>query len=66
MSERTDAEESVDEVLISINAVSNVIGTTDLRRPQVEEILKKIPMEMMDRIKVLKNLDSRIKHFSPE
>jgi hypothetical protein len=53
MTERTDAEEALDDALISANAVASVIGMADTRRPFVEEILNKIPIEMMERIKVV-------------
>ena len=52
MTERSDAEETLDDCLISVNAVSNIIGQSDIRRPYVEEILSKIPLEMLEKIKV--------------
>jgi len=51
MTERTDADEALDDALIAANAISTVVGQEDMRRPYVEEILKKIPVELMDRIK---------------
>ncbi len=51
MSEKSDAEEMLDDVLISVNAVSAMIGTTDVRRPMVETILAKVPLDLMDRVK---------------
>ena len=51
MTERTDADEALDDALIAANAISTVVGQEDMRRPYVEEILKKIPVELMERIK---------------
>ena len=51
MTERTDAEEAVDDALISVNAVSEMVGQADGRRQHVETILNKIPLEMMEKIK---------------
>lgn len=51
MQEKTDAEETLDDVLLSVHAISQIIGQADTRRPYVETILSKIPLEMMERIK---------------
>jgi hypothetical protein len=51
MSEKSDAEETLDDVLISVQAISGMIGETDIRRPQIETILEKVPFELMERIK---------------
>ena len=51
MTERSDAQEELDDALVSLNAVSNVIGMADIRRPLVEEILSKVPMELMEKVK---------------
>lgn len=50
MSEKSEAEETLDDVLLSVNHVSTMIGQSDLRRPLLETILGKIPLEMMERI----------------
>lgn len=51
MSEKSDAEEALDDVLISVNTVGTMIGEADPRRKLVEIILSKVPMELVDRIK---------------
>ena len=51
MTERTDADEVLDDALIAANALSTLVERQDTMRPYVEEILKKIPVEMMERIK---------------
>ena len=51
MTERTDADEALDDALIAANALSTVVDQQDTRRSYVEEILKKIPIELMDKIK---------------
>ncbi len=51
MGERSDAEESLEDALVTVNAISQTVGMSDPRRPQVETILSKIPLEMMEKIK---------------
>ena len=51
MTERTDADEALDDALIEANALSTVVDQQDTRKSYVDEILKKIPIELMDRIK---------------
>ena len=51
MSEKSDAEETLDDILISVHAISNMVGETDARRKLVEIILNKVPYEMIERIK---------------
>ena len=51
MGERSDAEEAVDDTLISLNAISQIVGQSDLRRPNVETILQKVPLELMEKIR---------------
>ena len=51
MSERSDAKEELDDSLVALNAVSQVIGMADARRPLVEVILSKVPLEMMEKVK---------------
>ncbi len=51
MSERSDAEEALDDALITVNGISQTVGQADIRRPHVETILSKIPLEMMDKIR---------------
>ena len=51
MSEKSDAEENLDDVLISLNHISSMIGETDARRPKLNTILNKVPLEFMDKIK---------------
>ncbi len=49
MSERSDAEESLEDALSAVHAVSQTIGQSDPRRPHVETILSRIPLEMVER-----------------
>ena len=51
MTERSDADETLDDALTSVNALSHMIGQSDMRRPHVETILNKIPIEMLERVK---------------
>lgn len=51
MTERSDAEEALDDALISLNSVSQMIGQSDLRRPYVDTILGKVPLEMIERVR---------------
>jgi len=51
MAEKSDAEENLDDVLISLNHISSMIGETDARRPKLNTILNKVPLEYMDKIK---------------
>lgn len=48
-SEKSEAEEKVDEVLESVNAINKVIPQRHPLRPCLEEILKKIPTELFDK-----------------
>ncbi|TRY67592.1 hypothetical protein TCAL_03463 [Tigriopus californicus] len=50
MTERTDAEESLDDALATLHAVGQIIGQNDLRRPFVDTIMAKVPIEMMEKI----------------
>ena len=51
MSEKSDAEENLDDVLISLNHVSSLIGDADPRRALINTILNKVPLEHMEKIK---------------
>ncbi len=51
MSERADAEETLDDALLAVNLIAQTIGQADMRRPMVESILEKVPLEMMERVK---------------
>lgn len=51
MMERTDAEEAAEEAVANAYALSQVVGQSDMRREHVDTILKKIPLELMERIK---------------
>merc|ERR1712223_122759 len=51
MSEKSDAEETLDDVLTSVYAISNTIGESDPRRKLVDIIMSKVPLEMVERIK---------------
>jgi len=51
MSEKSDAEETLEDVLLSVYLVSNEISGSDPRRTMVETILQKIPLDQMDKVK---------------
>lgn len=51
MGERSDAEEVLDDALLAVNLISNTIGQSDGRRPFVDEIVGKVPIELMEKIK---------------
>ena len=51
MSEKSDAEETLEDVLLAVHMISNEIDQVDARRPQMDTILKKIPLEMMEKVK---------------
>lgn len=49
--ERADAEENVDDVLESLNAVSQATPLTHELRPCIDTILRKVPTELMERVR---------------
>ncbi len=49
MSERSDAEESLDDALSAAHAASEAVPPLDPRRPMVETVLAKIPLELLER-----------------
>lgn len=49
--ERADAEENVDDVLESLNAVNQATPLTHELRPCIETILRKVPTELMERVR---------------
>lgn len=49
--EKADAEENVDDVLESLNVVSNVTPLNHELRPCIDTIIRKVPTELMERIK---------------
>jgi len=51
MSEKSDAEETLDDVLSSVNTIATTIGESDQRRKLVDIIMSKVPLEMVERIK---------------
>ena len=52
MSEKSDAEEHLEDVLVVVQLLSSEIGTADSLRPQLDTILQKIPLEMMEKVKL--------------
>ena len=52
MSEKSDAEENLDDVLITVNTIQNMAGENDLKvRKLIDTILQKVPIEMFEKIK---------------
>lgn len=49
--ERADAEENMDDVLESLNAVSQATPLTHELRPCIDTILRKVPTELMERVR---------------
>ena len=52
MSEKSDAEEHLEDVLVLVQLLSSEIGTADTLRPQLDTILMKIPLEMMEKVRL--------------
>jgi len=51
MSEKSDAEETLEDVLLSVHLLSNEVSVSDPRRPMVETILQKVPLDQMEKVK---------------
>merc|ERR1719219_2198107 len=51
MSEKSDAEEHLEDVLVVVQLLSNEISMADTLRPQLDIILTRIPLEMMEKVK---------------
>ena len=52
MSEKSDAEEELDDVLITVNTIATMAGDNDFKiRKMVDTILSKVPIEMLEKIK---------------
>lgn len=49
--DKADAEENVDDVLESLNAVSQATPLTHELRPCIDTILRKVPTELMERVR---------------
>ena len=50
MSEKSDAEEHLEDVLVVVQLLSNEISMADTLRPQLDIILNRIPLEMMEKV----------------
>jgi hypothetical protein len=50
MSEKSDAEEHLEDVLVVVQLLSNEISMADSLRPPLDIILNKIPLEMMEKV----------------
>ena len=50
MSEKSDAEEHLEDVLVVVQLLSNEISMSDSLRPQLDTILSRIPLEMMEKV----------------
>ena len=51
MSEKSDAEEHLEDVLVVVQLLANEIGLSDSLRPQIDTIVNKIPLEMMEKVR---------------
>ena len=51
MSEKSDAEEHLEDVLVVVQLLSNEISMADSLRPQLDTILNRIPLEMMEKVR---------------
>lgn len=49
--DKADAEENVDDVLISLNAVNNATPLNHELRPCIDTIMRKVPTELMERVR---------------
>ena len=47
MSEKSDAEETLEDVLMAVHSLSNDVPVSDPRRPMVETILQKVPLDQV-------------------
>ena len=54
MSEKSDAEEHLEDVLVVVQLLSNEISMSDNLRPQLDTILSRIPLEIMEKVNHLK------------
>ena len=50
MSEKSDAEEHLEDVLVVVQLLSNEISMSDNLRPQLDTILSRIPLEIMEKV----------------
>ena len=51
MSEKSDAEEHLEDVLVVVQILANEISISDSLRPQIDTIVNKIPLEMMEKVR---------------
>ena len=51
MSEKSDAEEHLEDVLVVVQLLANEISLSDSLRPQLDTIVNKIPLEMMEKVR---------------
>ena len=51
MSEKSDAEEHLEDVLVVVQLLANEISLSDSLRPQIDTIVNKIPLEMMEKVR---------------
>ena len=63
MSEKSDAEEHLEDVLVVVQLLSNEISMADSLRPQLDTILNRIPLEMMEKVRQ-KSLKTWKKQYS--
>jgi len=63
MSEKSDAEETLEDVLFEVHLMSNEIEHLDSRRPWIDTILRKIPTELMDKVKRRRTNDGGGQNF---
>ena len=63
MSEKSDAEEHLEDVLVVVQLLSNEISMSDNLRPQLDTILSRIPLEIMEKVNQQKHLLAMIRCF---
>ena len=61
MSEKSDAEEHLEDVLVVVQLLSNEISMSDNLRPQLDTILSRIPLEIMEKVNQQKHQLSMLK-----
>ena len=50
MSEKSDAEEHLEDVLVVVQLLANEISMADSLRPQLDTILNRIPIEWIEKV----------------
>ena len=64
MSEKSDAEEHLEDVLVVVQLLSNEISMSDNLRPQLDTILSRIPLEIMEKVNQQNHLFAMMRCYS--